>query len=281
MAGNVRVGFSMHPRWAGSRGLEDFLLPLCRVGLSALEFELDDRLEDWSDFEPLMQAAFERGLALSFHAPYRPPHSLVGFDGEGRARIQADYSPLLALAESWAQRSPACRTVVVHAAAGQAPAVQSALAADTQAFLGWVLEAFPDLELALENNHPERPGELKVGVAPQDVLALIAAVGSPRLNACWDLGHDFLRAGAAEPSAEWLAKVVHIHVHDVNGSGEDHYPLVFGNVPVDAWLHGWKAHGGRGSVVLELKGGQLKGWPAEKIGEALELSIAALGKVLA
>jgi sugar phosphate isomerase/epimerase len=280
MAGRVRIGFSMHPRWTGERGLEDFLRPLRQVGLSALEFELDDRLEDWPAFGPLMKASFEMGLALSFHAPYRQPHSLVGFAGNGRAHIQADVSPLLAVAETWAQLSPTCRRVVVHAAVGRAPADPAALAADTHAFLAWVLEAYPDLELALENNHPARPGEVKAGVAPQDVLALIAAVDNPRLNACWDLGHDFLRAGGAEPSAAWLAKVVHVHVHDINEIGVDHYPLVFGNVPVEAWLRAWKAQGGRGGAVLELKGKQLMGWSADKIGESLELSVATLGEVL-
>ena len=281
MAGEVRIGFSMHPRWVGDEGAEAFLAPLRRAGLSALEFELDDRLEGWPAFVPLMEAAFAMGLGLSFHAPYRPPRNLAGFAGAERERIQADLGPLLAIAEGWARRSPACRTVVMHAASGQAPVDRGALVVDTFHYLNWVLEAFPYLELALENNHPERPGEARVGVEPGDVLALLDAVDSPRLGACWDLGHDYLRAGTTQPAPEWLERVVHVHVHDADGDGTDHFPLVFGNVPVERWLRAWRDLGGRGSVILELKGGLLKGWSAGRIAGALQGSIARLHEVLA
>ncbi len=281
MAGDIRIGFSMHPRWADAGGLENFISPLRQVGLSALEFELDDHLEGWSAFGTLMEITHEMGLGLSFHGPYRLPRSLVGFSGEARERIQADIRPLLAIAETWARKSMKCHTLVVHAAVAREPASRGFLEADTLAFLAWVLEEFPDLQVALENNHPPAPGEVKVGVEPEEVLALIASINSPRLGACWDMGHDFLRHRGEEPAPEWLANVVHVHVHDVDENGEDHFPLIFGRVPYEHWLGAWKVLSGRGNVVLELKGKHLQDWSRERITEVLKANISFLHEALA
>ena len=275
MVGDIRIGFSMHPRWAGDEGLEAFILPLRRSGLSLLEFELDDQQDDWPAFEPLMEAAFQMGLGLSFHAPYRSPHSLVGFAGRERSHIQGDYRPVLEIAETWARKSPACRTLVIHAAVAPEPASREALA-----FLAWVLEEYPNLQLALENNHPARQGEVKPGVELKDVLSMLAALGPPRLGACWDLGHDYLRQKGGAPTRKWLSKVVHIHVHDVDETGEDHFPLIFGRVPYERWLEAWKAQGGGGGVVLELKGKLLQNWSPARVEEALETSISRIKEVL-
>ncbi len=281
MAGEIRIGFSMHPRWAGVEELDAFIAPLRRSGLSSLEFELDDQQESWPAFEPLMDAVFQMGLGLSFHAPYRSPHSLVGFACLERSHIQKDYCPVLTIAETWAQKSSFCRTLVVHAAVAREPADRNSLMADTLAFLAWVMEEFPDLQLALENNHPARPGEVKPGVDPGDVLSMMAVLDTPRLGACWDLGHDYLRQKEALLTREWLSKVVHIHVHDVDEHGEDHFPLIFGRVPYENWLEAWKALGEGGGVVLELKGNHLQGWSPARIAAALETSISRISKVLA
>jgi sugar phosphate isomerase/epimerase len=278
--GNMRIGFSMHPRWMNTGNLENFIAPLYQAGLSMLEFELDNHLEDWPVFASIMESAFDIGLGLSFHAPYRSPHSLVGFAGGNCESIRKDMYPLYKIAETWAQRSSACRTVVIHAAVGIEPADKASLTADTRAFLDWVLENFPDIQLALENNHPAREGEVKVGVNPADVLSIISATSNPHLGACWDLGHDFLRKSGEEPTREWLSKVVHVHLHDTDISGLDHFPLVYGNVPYKRWLQKWKAAGGKGSVILELKGSQLKNWQPQEIAQALENSISALYEVL-
>jgi len=280
MAGGIRIGFSMHPRWAGADELEAFIAPLRRFGLSSLEFELDDQQEDWPAFKQLMQATFQIGLGLSFHAPYRLPHHLAGFTGRERQRIQADYRPLLGIAETWAQKSLECRTLVVHAAVARTPASREALTTDTLAFLVWVLEEFPDLQLALENNHPARPEEVKVGVEPEDVLSMLAALDNARLGVCWDLGHDYLRDKTTVPTREWLSRVVHVHVHDVDECGEDHFPLIFGRVPYQQWLGAWKALTGGGGVVLELKGNHLRDWSQVQITDALETSISHIKEAL-
>lgn len=275
-----RIGFNIHPRWIDGSDLTTFLRPMRAAGLSSLEFELDDHLERWDAFQPLMETAVENGLALSFHAPYRQPHSILGFSGDRRATIEQDYSPLLQIAQSWAERLGHPCPVVFHAAMSPQPYPANALVVDTIAFLRWVCVTFPNLLVALENNHPPVGQQVKVGVNLADVLAITDQVGGSQVGVCWDLGHDFLRHIDQPPPLPWLERVVHAHVHDVDDGGLDHYPLIFGNVPVARWLRALRAVSSKGTVVLEIKGENLRNWSSKRIMEALSSSIAEITGVM-
>lgn len=278
MGKQIQIGFSMHPRWIDQGDLKAFLNPLQRAGLSSLEFELDDHLDCWSEFPPLMESAVKQGLDLSFHAPYRAPHSLVGFAREGRTTREQEYRPLLEIAESWARRTGKPVTLVVHAAVSQPPADPTSLVADTIAYLQWAADSFPNLYLALENNHPTVRGEIKVGVQRAEILKIANCLPLDRLGICWDMGHDFLSHQHEEPSLEWFSRVTHVHVHDVDQEDRDHYPLVFGNVPHQLWLGRLRQVGMKGIVVLELQGKRLEDWSSEKVRETLVSSIETIAR---
>ena len=273
VTGNIRVGFSMHPRWAGVAELAGFLSPLRSIGLSVLEFELDENLDWWDEFPPLMDESRRVGMQLSFHAPFRSPYSLAGYAGSRREEIERKHRPMLDIAAGWAQQDGKIKTVVMHAATAQKPADPDGLTADTLSFLAWALETYPGLMFALENNLPATANQVKVGVGRQDVLKIIHALQHPRLRVCWDMGHDTLNGSPEVPEPEWLAQVVHVHLHDVNEPGVDHYPLVYGRVPFQPWLQALKRVGMQGTVVLELKGNQLMDWQPESIHTALVDSI--------
>jgi len=281
MSSDIRVGFSMHPRWADHEGLKTFIDPMRQAGLTALEFGLDDRLDGWSEFIPLMEAAVEQGLDLSFHAPYRAPHSLVGFAADRRSDLEQEYRPLLEIAENWGRRMGSLRTLVVHAAVSPTPTDPASLVADTIAYLHWVSDTFPHLHLALENNHPPVRGEIKVGIQRSDVLQLTQCLPPARLGICWDMGHDYLRHQQDDPSPEWFSRVMHVHLHDVDGAGQDHYPLILGNVPHRAWLQGLSQTGMKGIVVLELKGERLMNWSMDRITAALVGSVETIVREVA
>ena len=278
MGSEIRIGFSMHPRWLSHKDLKDFIDPLQGAGLSALEFELDDRLDSWNESLLLIKAAVELGLELSFHAPFREPHSLVGFAGNLRGSLEQKFHPLLEIAETWARRTEKMSTLVVHAAVSQPPADPHTLVADTIAFLHWVIETFPHLRLALENNHPSIMGEIKVGVQRSEVLDIANNFPSASLGICWDMGHDYLRHQQDEPPPEWYSRITHVHLHDVDHNDNDHYPLVLGNVPYQPWLQKLEQVGMKGIVVLELKGERLKDWSKDQIREALVGSIKTIAR---
>jgi sugar phosphate isomerase/epimerase len=276
----IQIGFSMHPRWIDQGSLKAFIDPMIRAGLSALEFELDDHLDCWFDSPSLMETAVSMGLALSFHGPYRAPHSLVGFSGGLRPILEKEYRPLLEIAETWAQRTGKPATLVIHPAVALPPADPASLVADTIAYLHWVAGTFPDLFLALENNHPQVQDEIKVGIQRKDILNIVNCLPPSRLGICWDMGHDYLSHQPEHPSPEWFSRVRHVHVHDADLEGRDHYPLVFGNVPHQFWLHGLKQAGMKGIVVLELQGGRLKNWTMDQINKALIESIETIAREL-
>ncbi len=267
------VGFSMHPRWAFAQALLGFLGPLREAGLRALEFELWDRDPDWPRFLPLMENCQRLGFRLCFHAPYRPPYSIAGFAGERRAEIEAAYAPMLDVA---ARFPPA--SLVVHGAWSETRP-HDALRADTVAFLRWVLERYPGLMPALENVVPD-PRRIKIGTTRVEVLEIVEEVGNQRLGICWDMGHDVKAGRLDTPPAAWLSRVVHVHLHDIDGRGVDHYPLLYGQVPYPVWLPALLRSGFDGIVTLEIKGNQLAHLGVERITRVLLHSITEVARSL-
>ena len=271
----IKIGFSMHPRWVGEDGLEAFLTPLRSVGLSSLEFELDSHLEMWDETRKLMEQCVNLGMDLCFHAPYRLPHRIAGFSGKGKGLIQQDYRSMLDIASEWAKRSGGLKTVVFHGARGEQEP-HSQLFTDTRDFCSWLLESFPELRFALENNNPKESKVTKIGVTREEVLGLVIEFKSPRLGICWDMGHDYLAHRDDALAPNWLKRIIHVHVHDVDVQENDHFPLVFGKVPHAKWLAALCQAGMQGIVTLELKGGNLKGWQPAEISKALKASIRTI-----
>lgn len=272
---NAAISFNMNPRWVGEAGLAAFLDPLRRAGLDTLEFELDRFLPEWEQTRPLMDECANAGMKLCFHAPYRSPNHVDGFSGSQRAEIMDYYRPMLAIAQRWAEKGKSSINVVVHGARSSGSSRET-LREDTLQFLAWALADFPDICFAFENNHPPKPGEIKIGDGRANVLEIVDTLNHPNLGVCWDFGHDFLSGGAVEVGSDWLDQVIHAHVHDVNARGVDHYPLVYHNVPYSSWLPLLHAAGRLRVVTLELKGGLMIGWSTEEIQSALINSITTI-----
>jgi sugar phosphate isomerase/epimerase len=267
------VGFNMHPRWAFGERLLDFLGPLRAAGLRALEFELWDGDPDWPRLLPLMEDCRRMGFKLCFHAPYRRPHNVAGFAGERREGIWDDYGPMLDIAARFAPAS-----VVIHGAWSETRS-REALYADTIAFLEWVLERYSSLVLALENLVPH-PHQVKIGTTRAEILGIVEEVDDRRLGLCWDMGHDAKAGRLTTPDAAWLRRVVHVHVHDIDENGTDHYPLLYGRVPYHTWLPALVQAGFRGIVTLEIKGDQLAHLEFEQVRRILVASVAEAARLL-
>jgi sugar phosphate isomerase/epimerase len=278
MPSKINISFNMHPRWVTKSQLSGFLSPLREAGVDTLEFELDRHLADWPAFPDLMEACFNLGLNLCFHAPYRVPNGIAGFSSSHRDGILENYQPMLAIAQRWADRSGKLLNVVVHGAKSLESEIAS-LKADTLQFLSWCLAEFPGLRIAFEIAGPAEPGDIKIGGDRAGIWEVISAFDNARLGICWDMGHDHLNGASALPDLEWLKKVIHVHVHDVDEKGIDHYPLVFGRVPYPDWLPALKQVGMEGIVTLEIKGGLLRDWPIDKINAALIDSFTSIRRL--
>jgi sugar phosphate isomerase/epimerase len=276
---NVLIGFAMHPLWLAGGDLESFIGPLRESGVRSLEFEIDSNLSGWEQFEPLMEDCSKIGIEICFHAPYRSPFSLRGFRGDRRSEIINANMPLWSLAESWAKRNNFRTEIVLHGASSK-QSNMAELREDTKTFIIYALEAFPNLTIALENLDVAKPRVIKFGERREDVLALVTEIDHPRLGICWDTGHDIRHGVTQDPSKEWLERVVHVHVHDIDDSGEDHFPLVFDKVPNGHWIQLLMDAGMEGTITLELKGGNLVNWEFERIKDALVKSIKTIHKVI-
>jgi sugar phosphate isomerase/epimerase len=268
------VGFSMHPLWAEGKELKGFLEPLQAAGLAALEFTLDPNDDWWPHFEPLMHACAHLGVVLSFHAPYLPPYTVAGFDGDRRAAVEADYGPMLDIAGRY---GPA--VVVLHGPESETRG-RDALAADTVAFFNWGLSRYPRLDFALENLVAKQ-GVARIGDDRAEMERIVRQVEHARLGFCWDMGHDIKDDRPVSGlDAQWMGLVRHVHVHDVNWEGDDHYPLVHGRVPYAAWLADLIGAGFGGIVSLEIKGHQLEHLGRVRVRELLRQSIAKIARAL-
>jgi sugar phosphate isomerase/epimerase len=275
MTVNIGIGFNIHPRWAAGSTLENFLAPLKAAGLSALEFALEGHDLDWNTFQPLMEEGASLGYRLCFHAPFRAPYTLAGFSMDNRDSIIAAYRPMLAIAQSWGMRQGSPVTAVLHSAHSD-HAERAALYADTLAFLEWALPEYDQVRIAVENLGPSKGSDVKVGDTREEVLSLVKMFDHPRVGICWDFGHDCLHHRSHLPSEEWLRRVVHVHAHDLDAAGLDHYPLILGNCPYREWLQALVRCGMQGVATLEIKGGQMKDWPFERVNQALVDSIKGL-----
>jgi sugar phosphate isomerase/epimerase len=153
------------------------------------------------------------------------------------------------------------------------------LYADTVALLDWALDEYPTLTLALENLNPV-PDVIKIGDSRAEVLHVVREIEHPNLGICWDIGHD-VNAGRAEvPGPLWLRQVRHVHIHDLDDNGQDHFPLTFGRVRPGHWLPPLLRTGFDGIITLELNGprcGFL--WP-DRIMPALVSSIEMIANVI-
>ncbi|NLC59545.1 MAG: sugar phosphate isomerase/epimerase [Armatimonadetes bacterium] len=71
--------------------------------------------------------------------------------------------------------------------------------------------------LALENLPPAYPGS-----RPEELLQIIDAVASPYLGICFDTGHAHLSGEGARLARALLPRAVTMHLHDNDGSGDQH-----------------------------------------------------------
>ncbi len=249
MTDAIQLGLNMHPRWLQGGAPEPFLMPLREIGLRVLEFHLDPTGSDWAEMASLVDACRALGFRASFHAPHKGPYNPAGFSGGDRPRIERLFEPALARAAAMAERAGAT-ILVVHGAKGKSS--RETLRRDTEAFLAWIRERAPNLQPALELRVRE-PDVVKIGDNKAELLAFTAQSAVPGLGICWDLGHD-ARNGSAPPPPGFVMNVTHVHVHDLSPSGEDHYPLLFGNAPYEDSLRRLREAGYEGACILEVDG---------------------------
>ena len=243
------LGLNMHPKWLGDGRAEDFLLPLKELGLRVLEFTLNLSSPDWPEMSSLIEECRRLGFRVTFHAPYKGPFNPAGFSRGERGKVVRLYRPALTYAARIAEEA-GTTILVVHGAKGNSP--RDELRRDTRAFLAWIVEEFPALRPSIELLVREERAN-KIGDNKAELVEIVSGLGSPKVGICWDLGHDARNGSVAAPPG-FIASVRHVHLHDISPDGDDHCPLIFGNVPYEGRLRQLIWAGYKGVVILEVNG---------------------------
>ncbi len=268
-------GFGLHPKWLGRGGREEFLAPLKAAGMSVLEFTLHPGTDEWDSMQSLAVECVGAGYRCHFHAPYQPPFTITGFSTDKYDAIRRAYAPALELVERMAEEKSYAPALVIHGATAELPRAE--LRRDTEAFLRWVLAETEHARPMLENL-PHKPPFTRTGESRDEVLDIVSGMHQPRLGICWDLGHDTLLGCTGLPDEKFLRAVRHVHIHDINAAREDHFPLIYGNVPWQADLRALLGIGFAGAAVMEING--YRAQQVEHLPERMAESFTAMRQVV-
>lgn len=100
-----------------------------------------------------------------------------------------------------------------------------------QSILFWkdFLRKDPGVQIVLENVLEETPDML---------LNIVKGVGDSRLRLCLDIGH--VNAYSKTPVTDWLkawaSYISHFHIHNNDGTQDQHHALQDGNIPMKDFL---------------------------------------------
>lgn len=272
---SIDLGFALHPKWIEGTTLDEFFTPLKAAGMDVLEFTLHPADDEWEAMQSLAEECVRVGYRCHFHAPYQDPFNPDGFASVRCAELQQLYLPALEFAERMARQGSRAPALVIHGAHGKGVLAQ--LAEDTRVFLAWVLKQTQHSRVMLENLPPKN-GNVRVGETYEQIVSLVSELNHPRLAACWDFGHSVLQGRTDLPPNEFLRAVRHVHIHDINNAREDHFPLIFGNVPWQNDLRALMRVGFDGAVVMEINGYRAQN--VERLHERLAESFAAMREIV-
>jgi len=271
----INIGSNLDYHWLRNRSFSSVIAPLKEKGLTVLEVHLEPRFPEIADhIEYLCANAVEAGLGINFHAPFLDPPFMYGFSGKEKDSIKAKWIPVLDIVNRYAGINDIRTEMVLHGSHGP-NADMDVLLADTVEITRWILDYCPKIYVGIENlPTPRNPNELvKFGENRESVLEAVNLVSHPRCGITWDMGHCVRNKILELPSAEWMRKVVHVHLHDVDEHRQDHWPLILGSTPYQAWIPALIMQGFDGTITAELNGKLYNGWTQEEIDQNLLLTI--------
>lgn len=285
------LGNSGAPRWyqGGPEQLDAYLAHLQACGATSTEVVLhhgpaDERTarvhllqRDWDRVLGRYRAA---GIAVQVHVSLDPRFATQRWLN-APDDLKREYAPVLGVLGDLAADQG--RVVLVLHGAGDPAWSREENYAATLGLLRWLAEevarlpgdALVGLELGATRAH--RP--TAVARSRAEVLALVKEVDAPQVGICWDVAHDFTNAETEPgwtpvPDDDFLARTVHLHLHDVDADGEAHYPPVLGRVPYPTQLAAVAAARPLPSITMEVR------WRcAARLGEPWDLLAASYRQV--
>ena len=164
------------------------------------------------------------GISQSvLHAPYNELFPCA-IDKKARALAAERYRHATQLAKRYGSTK-----VIIHG--GYNPWIYFPIWYTEQSILFWkeFLKEDPGVQIVLEN---------VLETDPQWLLDIVKGVDDPRLRLCLDIGH--VNAYSKLPLTEWLENwapyISHFHIHNNDGSRDQHNGLGDGTIPMKEFL---------------------------------------------
>lgn len=185
------------------------------------------------------------------HAPYNELFPCA-IDKKARTLAASRYRQAIDLAKGYGAEK-----VVIHG--GFNPWIYFPVWYVEQSILFWedFLKEDPGVKIVLEN---------VLETEPDWLLDIVKGVDDPRLQMCLDIGH--VNAYAKVPAMDWLERCApyteHFHVHNNDGSRDEHAALDKGSIPMREFLIRAQELCPEATVTLELmKAGPSVRWLLE------------------
>ena len=173
------------------------------------------------------------------HAPFNELFPCA-IDPRARQLASDRYRQAIDLAKRYGSKK-----VVIHG--GYNPWIYYPVWYVEQSVVFWkeFLEQDPGVEILLEN---------VLETEPQWLLEIVKRVENPRLRLCLDVGHvnAYSRIPVQDWVREWTPYLSHFHIHNNDGTEDQHRPLTEGTIPMKALLSQIDEQCPDATVTLEL-----------------------------
>ena len=180
--------------------------------------------EEFSSVEPLLREMLAHKPRVLLHAPYNELFPCA-IDRKARALAAERYRQAICLAKHYGAEK-----VIIHG--GYNPRIYYPEWYVEQSVVFWrdFLKDDPGVQIVLENVLEEEPRWL-----PE----IVRAVDDPRLQLCLDVGH--VNAYSEHSPFDWLEQwaphLSHFHIHNNDGTRDQHSALTNGTIPMTEFLH--------------------------------------------
>jgi len=90
---------------------------------------------------------------------------------------------------------------------------------------------------------------------PDLLVQIVSEIDSPFLGLCFDIGHQhaFSKLDAVEWVRRMDKRLVHIHLHDNDGTGDSHWPIGRGTIDFEPFYSALIQHVPRATISLEVE----------------------------
>ena len=179
--------------------------------------------EEFSSVDPVVREKIAGCPSTLLHAPYNELFPCA-IDRRARSLAAERYRQAITLAKGYGARK-----VIIHGGYNPWIYYPAWYVEQSAAFWQEFLADDPGVEIVLENVLEREPGWL---------ADIVRAVDHPSLRLCLDIGH--VNAYSDHSILEWLAQwsplVSHFHIHNNDGTRDQHAALTEGSIPMAAVL---------------------------------------------